>query len=405
MAATAFLVLAAGAPAADWPQWRGPARDGVAPGFTAPREWPGKLERLWKVEVGEGHATPIVAGDAVFCLTRRGEEEAVARLDLATGAEKWVETYPAPYTMSPVARAHGKGPKSTPLHAGGRLYTLGISGILSAFDAAAGKLLWRQEFSKEFPQTSPLYGTAMSPIADGGLVIAHVGGHDKGALAAFDAATGDVRWRWDGDGPGYASPVIGELAGTRQLITQTQGAIVGIDPAAGKLVWRLPFTTPYDQNIVTPLIAGGAVICSGIEQGTFALRLEKTAAGGLEPRRAWETREVSMYMSSPVLKDGLVYGFSEKRRGQHFCLDLAKGETLWTGPGRQGENAALWLAGDVIFSLDTNSQLVVFAATDEDFEERARWEVAGTPTWAHPVIAGKAIYVKDETSLTRWTIP
>ena len=153
----------------------------------------------------------------------------------------WRAAYPAPYKVNPAADRHGAGPKSTPVVYQGKVFTLGIGGVLSSFDAATGKPGWRKNFSGEFRETSPWYGTAASPVVDGGMVIAHVGGHDDGALMAFDAATGAVKWKWKGDGPGYASPIVVELAGKRQVVTQTQQNIVGVAAATGELLWKIPF--------------------------------------------------------------------------------------------------------------------------------------------------------------------
>ncbi len=160
--------------------------------------WPQNLSLKWKVEVGAGYATPILIGNRVYTHTRQGENEVMMALDAETGKTVWQTPYAAPYKMNPATKNHGQGPKSTPLFADGRLYTLGISGIVSAFNAADGKLLWQ----KPAPPVDPLYGTAMSPVFDRGSVIFHVGGQDNGALTAFDAATGNVRWAWAGDGPG-----------------------------------------------------------------------------------------------------------------------------------------------------------------------------------------------------------
>ena len=182
----ALVLLASAASAADWPQWRGPARDGRA--SLAPRAtWPEALTPAWTITVGEGHASPVVVGDRVYVFSREGEEEVVQALDLATGKRVWRASYPAPYTMNSAATGHGKGPKSTPTVAGGRVFTFGISGILSAFDAATGRLAWRKDTGTEFGQGSPLYGVALSPVVDGSNVIVHVGGPGKGALTAFDA--------------------------------------------------------------------------------------------------------------------------------------------------------------------------------------------------------------------------
>jgi len=154
--------------AKDWPQWRGPNRDGHVAGFVSPEAWPEKLTRQWKAEVGEGHASPVVVGDRVFVFGRQGEEEIVRAMSLADGREVWSQSYSAPYTMRSDAAPHGKGPKSTPVVSGGRLVTLGISGVLTCWDTRSGKLLWQHEFSNDFKRTWPLYGTAMSPVAERG---------------------------------------------------------------------------------------------------------------------------------------------------------------------------------------------------------------------------------------------
>jgi outer membrane protein assembly factor BamB len=261
-------------------------------------------------------------------------------------------------------------------------------------------VVWRHDFQGRFEKTSPQYGTAMSPLVLDGMCIAHVGGAGKGAIVAFDAATGKERWRWDGDGPAYASPVVGKIGGVRQLITQTQFHAVGLAPADGKLLWRLPYKTNFDQNSVTPVVFGNRVILSGYHLGTIAYRLD-----GDEPERMWKSRKVSMYMSTPVLKGDRFFGFSEKRRGQFVCVDANTGKMLWSGDGRQGENAALLDGGDVILALNTRAELIVFRASDEAYDELARYTVAETPTWAHPVVSGRTIHVKDLKSLTQWKLP
>jgi outer membrane protein assembly factor BamB len=139
--------------AEDWNQWRGPNRTGIFTGFAVPDSLPEKLTQVWKVEVGVGHSSPVISGKTVFLITRVTEDEVVAAYDLETGKLIWKDSYSAPYTMNPAAIPHGKGPKSTPLIAQGKLFTFGISGILSAYDAGKGKLLWRNDFTKEFPVT------------------------------------------------------------------------------------------------------------------------------------------------------------------------------------------------------------------------------------------------------------
>ena len=202
---------------ADWPQWRGPARDGVASALTVPTTWPAQLTKKWQATVGLGHSSPVISGNRLIVHTRQGNRELLTAFDLASGKQLWQDGVDAPYIMNPAAIGHGPGPKSTPLVAGDRVFTLGITGIFSAHDLATGKLLWR----KEAPKAPPEFGTATSPIADGTNIIAFLGGTDAGALTAMDAATGAVKWRWTGDGPAYASPILATIGGMRQIITQS----------------------------------------------------------------------------------------------------------------------------------------------------------------------------------------
>jgi outer membrane protein assembly factor BamB len=406
-ALAAALILAGRAAAQDWPGWRGPARDGRLAGFQPPARWPEKLERAWQVQVGGGHATPALVAGRLYVHARQGEDEVVLCLDAETGKEIWKDRVPAPYKPEPSAESHGTGPFASPAVTDGRVFTFGITGILSCLDAATGKVLWRQDFRDRFPKPWPEWGAAASPLVDRGLLIVQAGGKNKGAVLALEAGTGKVRWSWDGDGPGYASPVAAEIGGKRQILTQTQNHAVGLSAEDGRLLWKIEYKTEYEQNSVTPVVLDNLVILSGYRRGVTAWRLE-----GDSPAQAWHTDEVSMYMSTPLLKGDRLFGFSEKRRGQFFCLNARTGETLWTGDGRQGENAALLDAGTAILALITEApnrkdpaQLVVFDASDKDYTERARWTVADGPAWAHPVVSGRAIFVKDGTSLARWTIP
>jgi outer membrane protein assembly factor BamB len=406
--AVTFATAALATTAADWEQWRGPARDGVADTFKAPTTWPDKLTQVWKQDVGIGHSSPVVASGRVFQHSRAGEEEVVRAYDLSSGKAIWEQRYAAPYTMNPAARQHGKGPKSTPLWSRGRLYTLGIGGILSAFDAATGKVLWRQDFAKEFPQTSPLYGAAMSPIAASSApgrdvaVVAHVGGPGRGALAAFDPANGAIKWAWRGDGPGYASPVVmTAVDGVRQIITQTERRLVSLDARDGTLLWELPFSTEYDQNSITPIVRGDVVINSGLNQGITAYRVSR-AGGAWKAEQVWRTSDLSMYMSTPVLYMDVLYGLANRNRGLFFGLDASNGKVLWTTEGRQGDNAALARAGDVLLALTTDGELTVFGPGRDGFKQIRKYAVASTPTWAHPALVGAGILIKDENTLSLW---
>jgi outer membrane protein assembly factor BamB len=383
--------------AADWPQWRGPGRDGRVVGLAPRASWPEALKPAWKVTVGEGHASPVVASGRIYVFARLGEEEVLHAIDLTTGKMTWRQSYPAPYTVNPAASGHGKGPKSTPVVGEGCICTLGIGGILSCFEAASGKRLWNAS-GKGFAASSPQYGAAMSPLVDRGLLIAHVGGEDDGALTAFELKTGVVRWAWKGDGPAYASPVVSELAGRRQVITQTRGHLVGVSADRGELLWKVPFATPYGQNAVTPVVSGDLVIYSGLEQPVRALRVVKQGAG-FATAPAWENAEVAAYMSAPVLADGRLCGLSHRKKGQLFCLEAATGKTAWLSEGRQGDNAALLSLGATLLVLSTEGELVVAPASGASFSPVRRYTVAASPTWAHPVVVDEGVLVKDAQSL------
>ncbi|MEK6325469.1 MAG: PQQ-binding-like beta-propeller repeat protein [Acidobacteriota bacterium] len=389
--------------AQDWPQWRGPNRDGLVASFTALKVWPDKLKTIWKVPAGIGHSSPVVVGRKVYLHSRQEENEVASCFDLDTGKLIWHDSYPTPYMMNPAAVSHGKGPKSTPVVYNNKVYTFGISGILSCYDAATGKVSWRKEFSKQFKATSPLFGAATSPVVHNGLVIVHVGGHDSGALTAFDSQTGDVKWIWTGDGPGYASPIVFQSSGTSQIVTQTQKSIAGFSAANGELLWRIPFETEYVQNIVTPVVYKQTLIFSGLDKGTMAIKVIKRAAKW-ETEQVWQNPDVSMYMNSPVVSGDYLFGLSHKRKGQFFCLDARTGQTLWSSNGREADNAAVVAAGQLLFLLTDGAELIVARSDPKQFEVLKKYSVADSPTWAHPVVVGNRVLIKDASTLALLTL-
>ena len=380
-----------------WPQWRGPGRDGVADA-KAPAAWPATLTQKWKIPVGSGYATPIVVNGRVYVHARNGEQETITAFDAATGKPFWNDAHAAPYKVNPAAASHGPGPKSSPVLANGRLYTFGISGILSCLDAASGKLIWRKQPSAEQPN----FGVAMSPIVVDGLLVAFVGGHEHGALTAFDAVSGAVRWQWTGGAPAYASPVLATLAGVRQLVTQSRTHVVGVS-LAGALLWQIPLTTPYDQNSVTPVIVGDLVVYSGLSNPTAAVRIVKSGAT-LTPQEVWKNADVSMYMSTAVVAGDALVGLAQRNRGQFFAIDSKTGKTLWTTRGREAENAALIRIPGYTLIQTTEGELVVVRDSTTGFDVVKRYDIADSTTWAHPALVGNQLFVRDANSLTLWTI-
>lgn len=401
---SAVILLTTSSLAADWPQWRGPNRDGKVTDASLPQTWPKTLKEEWKISVGIGHASPVVANGRIYVFARQGEEEVLRCLDAVTGKEIWKSSQSIAYEMHPAATGHGKGPKSTPVISRGKVYTFGISGVISCHDALTGKLTWRREFSAQYPNTSPWFGTAMSPVVDNGLLIAHVGGQDKGAITAFDTETGAVKWSNDVDGPAYASPMVVTLAGVRQVVNFTQKELVGVDAATGKLLWRLPAKSQYEDNSVTAVAYKDMLIVSREGLGLSALRLTKKAGVQGEeivPQEVWNNKENQMYLNSPVLQGNMLFGLSVLKKGQFFAVDADTGKTLWQSPGRMGDNAAILnLGGKVLLVLTNEAKLIVVPVSAKEYATVAEYAVANSPTWAHPVVLGNRILIKDETSLS-----
>jgi outer membrane protein assembly factor BamB len=389
----------AAAAAQDWPQWRGPNRDGVVAAFREPATWPEALKQQWRVEVGTGYATPLIVGQRVYVFSRQGEEEVLSALDPATGKVLWRTAYAAPFQMTPATKRHGPGPKSTPTFASGRIFTLGMTNIVTAFDAATGKQLWQKPATK----AQPIYHTAMSPLVDGNEVIVHVGGPGDTALTALDVATGAVRWTWTGDSPAYGSPIVADLGGTRQVITFTHRNLVGVSRATGELLWTRPFQTPSDTTSQTPIIFRDMVIQNGRANGVTAFRVVRKD-GKWTTEDVWKTTDVSLYMTNGIVSDGVMYGLSHLNAGQYFAVDLTNGEVLWKSDPRQAENAGMVRAGDTIFSLEDDGDLVVIKASRTGMNLVKRYDLSDNETWAQPTISGDRVFVKDISNLTLWSL-
>lgn len=394
------LLSAAAVQAQDWPQWRGPHRDGVVE-IDAPSAWPTQLTTKWKVEVGEGYASPLLAAGRILQFARQGDDEVAMGLDPDTGKVLWRQSYAAPFEPVQSAARHGKGPKSTPLYYDGKFYTFGISGILSAFDASSGTLAWRKEYGRDFKATWPTFGTSMSPAAADGLLVVLVGTNDDGAVIAYQADSGEQAWIWKGDGPAYASPMIVELGGVKQVVTLTQKYAVGLALASGELLWQMDFPGRSGMNIPTPLPFGKDLVLAG-DPGTMRLQVSRQD-DGWTAENAWRISELTMRFSSPVQKGNLIFGFSNRDRGTFFCVDSETGATLWTSEPRQGDNAVIFIAGDLLFLLKDNAEMIVARAVGTAFEPLHTYQVSDSATYATPLVRRQGMVVKDAASLAYLT--
>jgi outer membrane protein assembly factor BamB len=364
--------------------------------------------------VGDGVATPALVGDKLYVFSRQKEEgkEILRCLDAASGKELWQDNYKETKDVVRPA-AQFSGPRSSPAVAEGKVVTLGVHGVLSCFDAASGKMLWRK---KGFEGSEPRFATSCSPVITAGLCIVQVGGESKGkgGIVAYDLASGDEKWQWTGDGTAYASPVLLTRGGAREVVAETAANIVGLDAAAGKLLWKVPFAVPKGKgrggmgyNAATPMVEGQTVIYSGSGRGTTAAKIEKEG-DALAAKELWSNKENSVQFNTPVLKNGLVFGISADNK--LFCLNAKDGKTAWTapapGPGGRGRSGygSIVDAGPVLFALTPAAQLIVFEPSDKEFKQLASYKVADGDTYAYPVIAGNRVFVKDRDSLTLWTI-
>jgi outer membrane protein assembly factor BamB len=336
-----------------------------------------------------------VVGKTVYAFTRRHGKEGMTALDAETGETVWRTDYPAPYEMYEGTVDHGEGPKATPLFHNGKLYTLGISGAISSFDAFSGALVWQ----KPAPPIQPAFGTASSPIGDRDLVLVHADGY--GALTAFEAHTGTIKWTVKNEFT-YASPIIVDLNGIRQVIAMTQQSILGISLTDGAVLWKHPWPSPFVQAI-TPVFYRETIIVSGHNRGVMALkpiRREGTWAVDV----VWETKEVSMFLSNPVVIGDTMFGLSHRNSGQFFAIDAPTGHVLWLDRPRQATNTALVKADDLLFFLNDDAELIVARSSRTGFEPFKHYTVADSATWAQPAISGTRIFIKDLSSLALWSL-
>ena len=261
----------------------------------------------------------------------------------------------------------------------------------------ADYLVWQ----KPAPPEQPFFGTASSPIADKDLVIVHPGNY--GPLTAFEATTGDVKWTAKGDGL-YASPMIVELGGIRQVVSLGQQNIVGVAVADGTLLWQYPWAGEGGgMQAITPILYGETIIVSSYHMGVTALKPARRA-GKWVVDVVWETKDVSMFLSNPVLIGDTLFGLSERASGQYFALDAKTGKVLWLGKPREATNTAVVKAGDLLFLLNDDAELIVARSNRTRFEPLKRYTVADSATWAQPTISGNRVFVKNVSSLALWTL-
>jgi outer membrane protein assembly factor BamB len=211
-------------------------------------------------------------------------------------------------------------------------------------------------------------------------------------------------WRLDGDGPAYGSPTLGTLGGTPQIVTFTQRRLVGIDPDHGKLLWEMPYQVNFDNTALTPLVYDGLVVVSAYKTPIRAYRPRLDGDAWIV-EQAWENAEVSMDYSAPVLAGGRLVGFSVRNKGQFVLLEPASGELVWSGDGRQGENAFLVAVGDLVLALGEQGDLQILRVSPQGAEMLQRYSLSDTTVWAYPALLSHQVVIKDRGAIRVWEIP
>lgn len=384
--------------AQDWPQWRGANRDGKVSGFEVPKIWPSELTPQWKVTVGLGDASPILADGKVYSFTRLADSEVIMCLDVATGKELWQNKYAAVAITGPDSSQH-PGPRSTPAIGEGRIVTLGIGGVLSCLDAKTGNMIWRNE---EFTKDLPGFFTSLSPLIIQGMCVVHLGGKEVGQIIAFDLKTGKQKWQTVSDGPSYASPLMMTVKGKKQIVELTAKNLIGIDPENGKLLWQ--FSVPVENrfyNSASPVIDGQTVIITGQGQGTKAVKIQKQG-DTFVAQEVWKNAELGTKWNTPVLKDGFLYGLSDGRK--LFCMNVSTGQTAWIDTKLHNDFGTIVDAGSVLIALPQTSNLVVYKPDEKAYTEIATIKVAESPTYSYPILSNNRIVVKDKESLVMMVV-
>ena len=387
-----------------WSGLLGPHRNGWAGQFKVPEFWPEKLRKGWSVEVGTGYGSPLVVGQRVYQHARQGAEEVVWCLDLVSGKRLWRKSYAAPFKIGGGGERHGKGPKSCPVLADGRLFTLSITGTIHAWDAQSGSLLWSKDYRKKWAEgNQPNWGVSTSPIVDGERLIVHLGNDKAGALMAFDVESGREVWEQGEHGTSYSSPLLVEIGGVRQVVQWNHETLAGVESRTGKLLWEYPAPhRSHNQNMPTPVFHKGRILLGGENRGIKCLE-PVLKDGRWTVSRVWYQRKVALDMSTAVINGDYLYGMSHFKMGQIFCLDPRDGTIRWLSEGRIGQNVAFLSVEGHVAALRSNGELRIIAADPASYRARASYQVAPDQTWAPPVLLDSEILIKDLNRLTLWS--
>ncbi len=393
----ASILLLAWPSSGAWPQWRGPARDGISTETGLLSSWPAAGPPLvWKTRgLGEGFSSFSVSADRLFTQGQRDGIQYVIALDEQTGEKLWE----IPNGESFHER-RGGGPRGTPTIEGGRVYAVAANGNLTCLQAADGKRIWNTKLLDRFGARNIKWGISESPLIDGNRLIVNPGG--KGAsVVALDKNNGNVIWKSQSDPAGYSSAVAGDIAGIRQYIVLTGNGVLGLRAGDGGILWRYDEISNRTANVATPIVKGDSVFVS-TDYGTGCALLKIEAAGaGIRASEVYFNRDMRNHYGTSVLVGEYLYGFSSSIL---TCMNFSTGKVAWKDRS-VGKGQVAYADGKLyIFSEDGVVGLA--EATPEAYREISRFEIehGNVRTWTQPVIANGKLYLRDQDTLSCYNI-
>lgn len=372
----------------DWPQWRGPNRDGHSAETGLLQSWPEEGPQvLWRRQLGDGYSGIAVVQGRVFTMFGSGGDEYAAAFDAAGGEELWR------FRMGGNLRSsQGGGPRATPTVSGQTAYFLGARSKLYALDIATGEKRWGSDLESELGSKVPEWGTSTSPVIEGDALIVDVAGRKDYGIVAFDKDTGEILWHSGSHLPAYSSPIVVTLGGVRQVVAFHARGLVGVSAEDGERLWSVPWTTDWDVNAATPIFVpnSGIFVSTDYDVGAALFQIVREGEE-FKPYRIWKNREMKNHFNSSVLVDAHIYGFD---MGTLKCVDALTGEQVWRARGDFSKGSLLWADGKLIV-LGGSGNLGLIEATPEEFRRLGYARILESKTWTPPALANGVLFVRD----------
>ena len=395
--------------AGDWPQWRGPRREGrVQAPVRALESLPQEPKVLWQIAAGPGQSSPVVSKGRVVFMDGVDGQETAHCVDAATGKELWKRPVGP---MVEFQNAYGEGPRCTPLIDEDRVYVQSCGGEFRCLSLADGSPIWSVSFGGDYGATwfgnknpdpesketaSRRHGNNGSAVVDGDVIFVPVGSPAKGTLVAFEKKSGKALWAAGNDNTAYSSVMTGTLAGVKQVIHFTADALMGVDQKTGKILWREPLKTGAKRHVATPVIDGDTVTVTSTSIGTIRFKITQSN-GAFVATRLWENPQMKVVISSPIQVGDSLFSPGPGSKCDLVCLNAATGEERWK-EGGLGDYASITAVNDSLFVLDSTGELRLVRASNTGYKELGRAHFVGK-TWASPAYADGRLFVKDATKL------